>query len=141
MTRLLPRATRSPQCSTRRKVPPRRGEVWLFDCGMVEKVRPVLVLSLPFADSDRAVVTVVFHTTTIRGSQFEVKKQVPFLKQGAFVAQSIATYPIVCAIRKLGRAQRNAQKSNPPCSSGLVDQGERKWETRAHLKHLTFRCC
>lgn len=47
---------------------------------MVEKVRPVLVLSLPFADSDRAVVTVVFHTTTLRGSQFEVKIQVPFLR-------------------------------------------------------------
>jgi len=30
-------------------VPPRRGEVWLFDCGMVEKVRPVLIFSVPFA--------------------------------------------------------------------------------------------
>jgi hypothetical protein len=38
----------------RRNVPPRRGEVWLFDCGMVEKVRPVLILSIPFADADRA---------------------------------------------------------------------------------------
>jgi hypothetical protein len=26
---------------------PSRGEVWLFDCGMVEKVRPVLILSVP----------------------------------------------------------------------------------------------
>ena len=34
-----------------------RGEVWLFDCGMIEKVRPVLILSIPFADKDRAVVT------------------------------------------------------------------------------------
>jgi mRNA interferase MazF len=42
------------------------------------------------------------HTTTLRGSQFEVKIQVPFLKEGAFVAQSIATYPIARAIRKLG---------------------------------------
>jgi len=83
-------------------VPPKRGEVWLFDCGMVEKVRPVLIFSIPFADSDRAVVTVVFHTTALRGSQFEVKIQVPFLKDGAFVAQSIATYPTVRAIRKIG---------------------------------------
>ena len=83
-------------------MPPRRGEVWLFDCGMVEKVRPVLILSIPFADTDRALVTVVFHTTAVRNSQFEVKIEVPFLKEGAFVAQSIATYPTVRAIRKLG---------------------------------------
>ena len=83
-------------------MPPRRGEVWLCDCGMVEKVRPVLILSVPFADTDRALLTVVFHSTTLRGSQFEVKVQVPFLKDGAFVAQSIATYPTARAIRKLG---------------------------------------
>jgi mRNA-degrading endonuclease toxin of MazEF toxin-antitoxin module len=40
---------------------PSRGEVWLFDCGMVEKTRPVVILSKPFEDTDRAVVTVVFH--------------------------------------------------------------------------------
>ena len=69
---------------------------------MVEKVRPVLILSIPFADADCALVTVVFHTTAVRNSQFEVKIEVPFLKEGAFVAQSIATYPTVRAIRKLG---------------------------------------
>ena len=69
---------------------------------MVEKVRPVLIFSVPFADTDRAVITVVFHSTTLRGSQFEVNLQVPFLKDGAFIAQSIATYPTVRAIRKLG---------------------------------------
>lgn len=83
-------------------MPPKRGEVWLFDCGMVEKVRPVLIFSIPFANSDRALVTVVFHTTALRGSQFEVKVQVPFLKDGAFIAQSIATYPTARALRKLG---------------------------------------
>jgi mRNA interferase MazF len=81
---------------------PRRGEVWMFDCGMVEKVRPVLILSVPFADTDRAVVTVVFHSTALRGSPFEVRLQVPFLKDGAFIAQSIATYPTARAVRKLG---------------------------------------
>lgn len=69
---------------------------------MVEKVRPVLIFSIPFTDTDRAVVTVVFHSTALRASQFEVKAQVPFLKDGAFVAQSIATYPTVRALRKLG---------------------------------------
>jgi mRNA interferase MazF len=79
-----------------------RGEVWLFDCGMMEKVRPVLIFSIPFADTDRALVTVVFHSTALRGSQFEVKVETPFLKPGAFIAQSIATYPTTRAIRKLG---------------------------------------
>ena len=74
----------------------------MFDCGMAEKVRPVVVLSIPFADTDRAVVTVVFHSTALRGSQFEVRVQVPFLNHGAFIAQSVATYPTVRAIRKLG---------------------------------------
>jgi mRNA interferase MazF len=74
----------------------------MFDCGMAEKVRPVVVLSIPFADTDRAVVTVVFHSTALRGSQFEVKVQMPFLRDGAFIAQSVATYPTVRAIRKLG---------------------------------------
>ena len=59
----------------------------MFDCGMVEKVRPVLIFSVPFTDSDRAVVTVVFHSTALRGSQFEVEVKVPFLKDGAFIAQ------------------------------------------------------
>jgi mRNA interferase MazF len=98
-------------------VPPRRGEVWLFDYGMVAKVRPVLVLSVPFTDTDRALATVVFHTTTLRGSQFEVKIQVPFLKEGAFVAQSIATYPIARAIRELGALNAVQLKSKPPYSS------------------------
>jgi mRNA interferase MazF len=74
----------------------------LFDCGIVAKVRPVLILSIPFGDADRAVVTVVFHSTALRGSEFEIKVQGPFLKEGAFIAQSIATYPVARAIRKLG---------------------------------------
>jgi mRNA interferase MazF len=68
---------------------------------MVEKVRPVLVLSIPFADMDRAVVTVVFHSTAVRGSSFEVQVQAPFLRGGAFIAQSLATYPVARAIGKL----------------------------------------
>ncbi|MCU1236272.1 MAG: hypothetical protein JWP63_4239, partial [Candidatus Solibacter sp.] len=37
---------------------PARGEVWLFDLGMAEKVRPVLIVSTAFGDADRALVTV-----------------------------------------------------------------------------------
>jgi mRNA interferase MazF len=81
---------------------PVRGEVWLFDLGMAEKVRPALVISAPFGDVDRALVTVVPHTTSLRGSQFEFPVRVPFLKAGAFVAQGVSTYPHIRAIRKLG---------------------------------------
>jgi len=81
---------------------PRRGEVWLFDLGMAEKVRPALVVSTAFGDLDRALVTVVPHTTSLRGSEFEISVDVPFLKPGAFVVQGLATYPHVRAIRKLG---------------------------------------
>ena len=86
---------------------------------MVEKVRPVLIFSVPFADTDRSVVTVVYHSTTLRGSQFEIKVQVPFLKDGAFVTQSIATYPTVRAIRKLGALN--------PSQLADVETGVFKW--------------
>jgi mRNA interferase MazF len=86
---------------------------------MVEKVRPVLILSIPFDEIDRSVLTVVFHTTTLRGSQLEIKIQVPFLKDGAFVAQSLATYPTARAIRKLGML--NATQL------GEVETGVFKW--------------
>jgi hypothetical protein len=33
---------------------PHRGEVWLVDLGMAEKVRPALVFNVPFQDTDRA---------------------------------------------------------------------------------------
>lgn len=29
---------------------PKRGEIWLFDCGMVEKIRPVLILTRIITD-------------------------------------------------------------------------------------------
>src|SRR4051794_31223234 len=81
---------------------PARGEVWLFDLGMMEKVRPALVVSIPYGDADRAMLTIVPHTTSLRASQYEIAVAVPFLKPGAFLVQAIATYPNVRAIRKLG---------------------------------------
>ena|ERR1700683_2506015 len=80
---------------------PVRGEVWLFDLGMTEKVRPALVISVAYGDTDRALVTIIPHTTSLRGSQYEVAAAVGFLKPGAFLVQNVATYPNVRAIRKL----------------------------------------
>jgi mRNA interferase MazF len=79
---------------------PSRGEVWLFDLGMAEKVRPALVVSVGYGGVDRAL-TILPHTTSLRGSH-EITVNVPFLKAGAFLVQNVATYPSVRAIRKLG---------------------------------------
>jgi mRNA-degrading endonuclease toxin of MazEF toxin-antitoxin module len=51
---------------------PQRGEVWLVDLGMAAKVRPALAISVPVEDIDRALVTLVPHTTSPRQSRFEV---------------------------------------------------------------------
>src|SRR6266851_1073650 len=56
---------------------PRRGEVWLVDLGMAAKVRPAVVISVPADDTDRALVTLVPHTTSPRQSRFEVSVSVP----------------------------------------------------------------
>jgi mRNA interferase MazF len=86
---------------------PARGEVWLFDLGMEGKVRPALIVSAAYGDADRALVTIVPHTTSTRGSQYEVPIDAAFLKHGAFVVQSVATYPKVRAVRKLGSLGRD----------------------------------
>ena len=80
-----------------------RGEVWLVDLGMAAKVRPCLMLSTPVTEADRALVTLVPHTTSARGSRFEVPTNIKFLRPGAFDAQNLVTIPTVKLLRKLGR--------------------------------------
>lgn len=81
---------------------PNRGEVWLVDLGLAAKVRPCLVLSIPYQDEDRALVAVVPHTTSPRNSRFEVNIKTRFLRSGVFDAQSLLTIPRVKLLRKLG---------------------------------------
>ena len=83
-------------------ISPRRGEVWLVDLGMVAKVRPALVVSIPAEDADRALVTLVPHTTSARQSRFEAAVSVPFLRAGVFDAQNLVTIPHAKLIRSLG---------------------------------------
>jgi len=47
------------------------------------KVRPVLVLSVPFLNHERALCIVVPHTTSLMGTRFEVAVNHPVLKAGA----------------------------------------------------------
>jgi len=81
---------------------PERGEVWLIDLGLTAKVRPCVIVSTRIGDSDRALVTVVPHTTSTRGTRFEAVVPAHFLRSGAFDAQGIVTVPPVRAVRRLG---------------------------------------
>jgi mRNA interferase MazF len=79
----------------------RRGDVWLVDLGMAGKIRPCLVLSVAATDQDRALATLVAHTTSPRGSRFEVSVESRFLKPGVFDAQNLITVPHSRLMRRL----------------------------------------
>jgi mRNA interferase MazF len=81
---------------------PERGDVWLVDLGYVAKVRPCLVVSIPTLNQDRALATLIPHTTSLRGSRFEVKIKAKFLREGVFDLQNIITIPHAKLLRKLG---------------------------------------
>lgn len=81
---------------------PNRGEVWLVDLGFAAKTRPCLVLSIPAEDQDRALATLIPHTTSARNSRFEVSLALGFLKPGVFDAQNLITIPHAKLVRKLG---------------------------------------
>jgi len=80
-----------------------RGDVWLVDLGMAAKVRPAVVISVPADDTDRALVTLVPHTTSPRQSRFEVAVSLPILRAGVFDAQNLVTIPHAKLVRLLGR--------------------------------------
>lgn len=98
---------------------PVRGEVWIVDLGLAAKVRPALVLSVPADDVDRALVTLVPHTTSLRGSRFEVQTGTPFLKPGGFDAQGLVTVPFVRLVRALGHVR--------PQDLALVEKAVCRW--------------
>jgi mRNA interferase MazF len=82
---------------------PDRGEVWLVDLGYAGKTRPCLVLSVPPLVQDRAITTIVPHTTSLRATRFEVSVAAKFLHPGAFDAQNLATVSNAKFLRFLGR--------------------------------------
>lgn len=51
---------------------------------------------------DRALTTLIPHTTQSRGSRFEVDIKTRFLKPGVFDAQNLITIPHAKLLRKLG---------------------------------------
>ncbi|MBM3883349.1 MAG: type II toxin-antitoxin system PemK/MazF family toxin [Verrucomicrobia bacterium] len=81
---------------------PERGEVWLADLGFAAKTRPVLIVSVPIADRDYALIQVIPHTTQRRGTQFEIEIPVPFLQTGIFNVQGMLAVPSAKFLRRLG---------------------------------------
>lgn len=81
---------------------PNRGEVWLVDLGYAAKVRPCLVISIPALDQDRALATLVPHTTSSRDSRFEIELNIRFLRAGVFDSQILVTIPHAKLIKRLG---------------------------------------
>lgn len=69
--------------------------------GYVAKVRPCLIISIPALDRDRALATLIPHSTSPRSSRFEVQTEVKFLRAGVFDVQNIVTIPHAKLLRKL----------------------------------------
>ncbi len=79
----------------------RRGEIWRLDLGYLGKVRPVLVMSIPFHDDERTLITYVPRTTRVWGTRFEVPHISRSFLPGAFDVQSIGSAPAVSFLQKL----------------------------------------
>jgi mRNA interferase MazF len=78
------------------------GEVWLVDFRLAAKVRPALLLTGNPADDELDLITVLLHTTSLRGNRWELSIPKPFLKPGAFHLQQIQSVPTVRLERRLG---------------------------------------
>jgi mRNA interferase MazF len=78
------------------------GDVWMVDFGMAAKVRPALLLTGNPADDELDIVTVLLHTTALRGNRWELNVPKPFLKPGAFHLQQVQTISTVKLERRLG---------------------------------------
>jgi len=80
----------------------RRGDVWMMDLGIAAKVRPCLLLSdFPGAD-ELALISIVPHTMALKGNRWEIKLNLPYLREGAFHLQQIQSVPINALVRRLG---------------------------------------
>jgi mRNA interferase MazF len=86
---------------------PKRSEVWSADLGIAAKIRPILVISIPYSETDYSLITVIPHTNSNRGTTFEVELKVPKLKEGAFNIQGIMSIPRSKFIRKITKLNEN----------------------------------
>jgi mRNA interferase MazF len=78
------------------------GEVWVVDFGLAAKARPALLLTGKPAENELDLVTVLLHTTALRGNRWELNLPKPFLKPGTFHLQQIQTVSTIKLERRLG---------------------------------------
>ena len=78
------------------------GEVWMVDFGLAAKVRPALQLTGNPAVEELDLVTVLLHTTSLRGNRWELSTPKSFMKPGGFHLQQIQSVSTVKLERKLG---------------------------------------
>jgi mRNA interferase MazF len=93
---------------------------------MAAKVRTAVVMSIPASNLDRALVTIVPHTTSARGSRFEAAVAAPFLRAGVFDAQNLVTIPHAKLIRNLGKLS--------PAQLAVVEQAVIRLRQRRELR-------
>ena len=77
-------------------------EVWLIDLGMAAKIRPCLLLTDYPADDELALITILPHTTALRGNRWELAIPKSFLKPGAFHFQQVQSVSVARLERCLG---------------------------------------
>jgi mRNA interferase MazF len=63
----------------------------MIDFGLAAKVRPALLLTCNPADDELDLITVLLHTTAVRGNRWELSIPKPFLRSGAFHLQQVQT--------------------------------------------------
>ena len=78
------------------------GEVWTVDFGLAAKVRPALLLTGNPTIEELDLVTVLLHTTSLRGNHWELSIPKSFLKPGAFHLQQIQSVSTIKLERRLG---------------------------------------
>jgi mRNA interferase MazF len=81
---------------------PSRGDIWQVDMGIAGKVRPCLLLTDYPNDEELALVTVIPHTTALRGNSWEITIEKPFLKSGVFHLQQVQSISLSKLMRRLG---------------------------------------
>ena len=91
----------------------------MADLGYQGKVRPVLILSTAPADTDRALLSYVIRTTSLRGTAYEVAHKARGMREGAFDAQGLGVTDRSRLLRRLGAADA--------ATLGRVEQAVKTW--------------
>ena len=99
-------------------------EVWMTDFGMAAKVRPALLLTGAPADDELDLVTVLLHTTALRGNRWEldIPKTISQAGRVPFAASSNSFDDKIGAqARLLNRGRNEARAAGPGRSTGNLN--------------------